>query len=57
MKQLMLAHAFSLLRTWCSAIGENNIRSRKRQKKIGAIKNGIEEGLWKSSPSFSKVCD
>jgi N-acetyltransferase len=48
MKQLMLAHAFQFVENVVFYVGENNIRSQKATKKIGAIKNGTVKKVYRN---------
>src|SRR5260370_33027175 len=57
LKQLMLAHAFKFVENVVLLVGENNIRSQKATKKIGAIKDGMVKKVYGNRPPCLNVRD
>ena len=55
MKQLMLAHAFQFVDNVVFYVGENNMRSRRATKKIGAIKSGMVKKVYGNRPPSLNV--
>jgi RimJ/RimL family protein N-acetyltransferase len=55
MKQLMLDHAFKFVENVVFFVGENNIRSRRATEKIGGIKSGIVEKVYRDRPPSLNV--
>jgi RimJ/RimL family protein N-acetyltransferase len=55
LKQLMLAHAFKFVEGVVFFVGQNNVRSQKATERIGGIRNGMVEKVYRNGRSSLNI--
>jgi RimJ/RimL family protein N-acetyltransferase len=55
LKQLMLAHAFKFVETVVFYVGQTNVRSQRATEKIGGVRNGMVEKVYRNRPPSLNV--